>query len=91
MSGLEARETLGSHPHPNIAQSLGCVVTGGRVEDIVFVNHSIILSQVLKDREPFYRDDCLRGIEVGICHIPQSGLIYNGPNPTNIILDNVLP
>lgn len=91
LTELEACETLRLHPHPNIAQYMGCVVTEGRVKGLVFAKYSITLSEVLKDGVPFDKDSCLRGIEAGVRHMHQLGLVHNDLNPANIMMDGDNP
>ncbi len=67
LSEVEACEVLRIHPHPNITQYLGCVVRDGRIRGLGFVKYPITLSQMLKDRIPFRRNHCLRGIEARAC------------------------
>ncbi|KAK3377679.1 kinase-like domain-containing protein [Podospora didyma] len=87
LTEVGACEILRVHPHPNIAQYLGCIVKDGRIRGLGFAKYSITLSQMLKDGTPFNRSRCLRGIEAGVSHMHSLGLIHNDLNPSNIMMD----
>ncbi|KAF2005720.1 hypothetical protein P154DRAFT_518436 [Amniculicola lignicola CBS 123094] len=91
LTEVEACEVLRVHPHPNIVQYLGCIVKDGRVRGLCFTKYSRTLSQVLKDGTPFHRGHCLRGIEAGVRHMHDLGLVHNDLNPTNIMMDGDKP
>jgi serine/threonine protein kinase len=91
LTEVEACEVLRIHPHPNIAQYLGCVVRDGRIRGLCFAKYSITLSQMLKDETPFHRSHCLSGIEAGVRHMHDLGLVHNDLNPSNIMMDGDNP
>jgi hypothetical protein len=43
LSEAEAFEILRRYPHPNIAQYLGCVVNGGKINGLCFIRYSMTL------------------------------------------------
>jgi serine/threonine protein kinase len=88
---VEACEVLRKHPHPNIATYLGCVVKEGRIRGLVFSKYSVTLSQLLKDGSVFDREHCLQGIEAGVRHMHNLGLVHNDLNPSNIMMDGDNP
>lgn len=55
LAEVEACEVLPRHPHPNIAQYLGCVTENGKVMGLYFKKYPVALSQKLKDGTPFNR------------------------------------
>ncbi|KAK4222953.1 hypothetical protein QBC38DRAFT_518027, partial [Podospora fimiseda] len=69
LSKVEVCEVLKKHPHPNFARYLGCVVKEGRVRGLAFTKYSVTLDQMLKERTPFDKERCLRGIEAGVYHM----------------------
>lgn len=81
-------EILRVHPHPNIAQYLGCVVDGGRITGLCFVKYGMtLLERVSKGgQDAFDADLCLRGIRNGIQHLHELGLIHCDINPANILM-----
>ncbi|KAI0428175.1 kinase-like domain-containing protein [Xylaria sp. FL1042] len=91
LTEVEACEILRKHPHPNIVQYLGCIVKAGRIRGLGFAKYSVTLSQMLKDRTHFSRSRCLLGIEAGISHIHELGLVHNDLNPSNIMMDGDNP
>lgn len=91
LTEVEACEILRKHPHPNIAQYLGCVPENGKIKGLCFVKYPTTLSQRLKDGAPFDKTRCLQGIESGIRHMHELGLIHNDINPLNIMMDGDNP
>ncbi|KAG5996556.1 hypothetical protein E4U52_006368 [Claviceps spartinae] len=63
------------HPHPNIVEYRGCVVTDGRVSGLFGT--------------PFDKDIFLDGIERGIRHLHSLDIVHNDINPSNIMLDEL--
>ena len=55
LAEVEACEVLRRHPHPNIAQYLGCATENGKVMGLYFKKYPVALSQKLKDGTPFNR------------------------------------
>ncbi|RCI16356.1 hypothetical protein L249_2849 [Ophiocordyceps polyrhachis-furcata BCC 54312] len=88
---VEACEVLRIHPHPNIVQYLGCIVRDGRITGLGFAKYSSTLSQILEDGTPFSIAHCLHGIEAGIRHMHNLGLVHNDLNPSNIMMDGDNP
>lgn len=83
----EVCQALMAHPHPNIVKYLGCVVEGGVVKGLCFVEHSQTLAQKMKKGEPLNIDLCMAGIENGVRHLHKLGFIHNDLNPSNIMMD----
>ncbi|KJZ71639.1 hypothetical protein HIM_08951 [Hirsutella minnesotensis 3608] len=88
---VEACEVLRMHPDPNIVQYLGCTVKDGRVTGLGFAKYSLTLSQILNDGTPFNLARCLNGIEAGVYHMHNLGLVHNDLNPSNIMMDGDNP
>jgi len=81
-------ELLRKHPHPNVAQYLGCVVrtATNQIMGLCFVRYEMTLADRLNDQHcPLNRDVCLSGIELGLKHLDSLGLIHNDVNPCNIM------
>jgi len=87
LTEVEACQVLRKQPHPNIAEYLGCIPEHGRIKGLCFVKYPMTLSQRLKDGAPFNKSLCLEGIESGIRHMHELGLIHNDINPSNIMMD----
>lgn len=81
-------EVLRRHPHPNIAQYLGCLVEGGRIYGICFVEYQQSLAQRLREKADLNVDGCIRGIENGVNHLHSLGLIHCDLNPQNIMMND---
>lgn len=62
-----------------------------RVRGLLFPRYATTLAQILADSTPFDRARCLRGIETGICHTHDLGLLHNDINPSNIMIDRDEP
>ena len=85
----EARtcEILRKHPHPNIAQYLGCTVERDRITGLCFVKYSTTLADRLNDLDrPVHKDKCWNAVKSGIEHLHSLGLVHNDLNPYNIML-----
>ncbi|GAW24969.1 hypothetical protein ANO14919_145660 [Xylariales sp. No.14919] len=91
LAEVAACEVLREYPHPNIVQYLGCIIKAGRIRGLGFAKYSVTLSQMLKDGTYFCRSSCLLGIEAGISHMHQLGLVHNDLNPSNIMMDGDNP
>ena len=79
-------EILRNHPHPNIAEYLGCVEKNGRINGLCFVKYSMDLIQRVETGRPLDSDYYLQSIESGIHHLHALGLIHNDSNPRNIMV-----
>ncbi|KAG6151352.1 hypothetical protein E4U23_002438 [Claviceps purpurea] len=84
---IEAYELLRQHPHPNIAQYRGCIVSDGRITGLCFANYSMTLQQRMEVSTPFDKELCLEGIERGIRHLHSLSIVHNDIKPKNIMLD----
>ena len=97
---VEVCETLRKHPHPNIAEYLGCQVSQERITGICFAKYHRTLMQAVNPtcymkrksrdirRETKDYSHILQGVESGIRHLHSLGLIHNDINPSNIMLDD---
>ncbi|KAI0399983.1 kinase-like domain-containing protein [Xylaria palmicola] len=88
---VKACELLRKHPHPNIAPYFGCVVKNGTIRGLVFKKYSVTLSEMLENGVLFDKDHCLDGIETGVRHMHDLGLVHNDLNPSNIMMDGDTP
>ena len=96
---VEICEQLKLHPHPNIAQYIGCQVSDGRIIGICWKRYSETLGQRVnpghRDKRDFSydpdilprRNDYLVEIENGLKHLHSLGLVHNDINPSNIMFD----
>jgi serine/threonine protein kinase len=86
-------ETLRAHPHPNIAEYLGCLVDKGRIIGLCFVKYDMTLSQrvaqdrLAQDSHSFDASSVLQGIEEGVQHLHSLNLIHCDLNPTNVFIN----
>jgi serine/threonine protein kinase len=84
---VKACEILRVHPHPNIAQYLGCTVDDGMIAGLCFVKYgTTLLERVYEGSDDFDADLCLRGIQSGVEHLHKLGLIHCDINPANILM-----
>ncbi|KAI1132330.1 kinase-like protein [Nemania abortiva] len=81
-------EVLSRHPHPNIAQYLGCLVTDDKIHGICFVKYRMTLAKHLRKGYPIDVDLCLAGVEKAVSHLHSLKLVHNDINPSNIMLDD---
>lgn len=86
---IEVCELLKKHPHRNVAQYLGCVVSGGRIRGLCFVKYKLTLRKRLQAATPLNKDLCLQGIENGIRHLHSLNIVHNDINPMNIMIDDM--
>ncbi|KAG6043558.1 hypothetical protein E4U39_004385 [Claviceps sp. Clav50 group G5] len=86
---IEAYELLRQHPHPNIAQYRGCVVSDGRITGLCFANYTMTLQQRMEVSTPFDKELCLEGIKRGVRHLHSLGIVHNDIKPNNIMLDEM--
>ena len=84
----EARicERLRQFPHPNIAHYFGCTVRRDRITGLCFRRYNKTLLQLVEEGTLFDREGCMAGIESGIRHLHQLGLVHNDIKPSNIML-----
>ncbi|KAG6072847.1 hypothetical protein E4U15_006739 [Claviceps sp. LM218 group G6] len=82
---IEAYEILRQHPHPNIVEYRGCVVSNGRISGICLAKYK---RHSMRDA-PLNKDLFLEGIERGIRHLHSLGVIHNDIKPQNIMLDEL--
>jgi serine/threonine protein kinase len=88
------------HPHPNIAEYIGCEVTDGRISGICFKQYTQSLQQRLNpghlNKREFarsshldaeLRNSIIEGIKNGLDHIHALGFVHNDITPSNIMLD----
>ncbi|KAF9760963.1 hypothetical protein IL306_004031 [Fusarium sp. DS 682] len=87
----EVCETLKKHPHPNIVRYFGCLVEDDRIVGLVLGKYTSKLSDKLADSDPDERMRLYEGVERGVRHLHQIGLIHNDLNPANIMLDGTIP
>ncbi|KAI1426495.1 kinase-like protein [Xylaria sp. FL1777] len=81
-------EILRLHPHPNIAQYLGCVVMDDKIHGVCFVKYKMTLAKHLRKGYPIDADRCLAGLEKAVSHLHALKLVHNDINPSNIMLDD---
>ncbi|KAG5957702.1 hypothetical protein E4U56_006040 [Claviceps arundinis] len=86
---IEALELLRKHPHPNIVEYRGCIVTDGRVSGLCLAKCKMTLFERIKVGTPFDKDIFLDGIERGIRHLHSLDIVHNDINPSNIMLDEL--
>ncbi|CAJ2503377.1 Uu.00g107710.m01.CDS01 [Anthostomella pinea] len=91
LTEVKACEILSKHPHPNIAQYLGCIVKAGRIRGLGFAKYPTALSQLLEEKTRFDKSRCLLGVEAGVRHMHELGLVHNDLNPSNIMMDGDRP
>ena len=92
LSEAEVYEILKAHPHPNIAQYLGCRVENGKMVGICLVRYDMDLFQWIRERSrPFDPRILADGIEDGIEHLHSLGLVHCDINPANILMDDGHP
>jgi serine/threonine protein kinase len=87
----EVCEVLKRNPHPNIAQYYGCLVEAERIIGLCFVKYNSTISKRLIGSSLAEREAYMEGIECGVFHLHQLGLIHNDLNPNNILMDGDVP
>ncbi|KAF5606287.1 uncharacterized protein FSUBG_6120 [Fusarium subglutinans] len=87
----EICETLKKHPHPNIVRYFGCLDEDDKIIGLVLGKYTSKLSDKVVDSSPDQRVKLYEGVERGVRHLHQIGLIHNDLNPANIILDGNIP
>ncbi|KAJ2975810.1 hypothetical protein NUW58_g8254 [Xylaria curta] len=91
LTEVEACEVLRQSPHPNIVRYLGCMIKDGRIRGLVFDKYPITLWEMLDHKIEFDKSHCLHGIEAGVQHMHDLGLVHNDLNPSNIMMDGNHP
>jgi serine/threonine protein kinase len=84
---VEICELLAKHPHPHVAQYLGCLIEDGRITGLCFRRYDMTLKDKVSSGDPFDKEACLRGIEDGIKHLHRLGLVHNDLYPDNVMVD----
>jgi serine/threonine protein kinase len=80
-------EIIRKHPHPNIAEYMGCIEENGSIRGLCFAKYTMDLVQRVQTRRSLDTDIYLRGIENGIHHLHRLGMVHNDINPRNIMID----
>ncbi|KAK5636109.1 hypothetical protein RRF57_011821 [Xylaria bambusicola] len=88
LSEIRIGEILRHHPHPNIAQYLGCLEADNRIRGICYIKYKITLADYLRDGSPLDVDHCLAGIEKAVSHLHSLKLVHGDLSPLNIMLDD---
>lgn len=88
---VQVCEILKRNPHPNIVQYLGCEVDDGRITGICLKNYPSSLTEKLVDCDITQRTRYYEGVERGVRHLHQLGLVHNDLNPRNIMMDGETP
>ncbi|KAG6249139.1 hypothetical protein E4U23_002442 [Claviceps purpurea] len=86
---IYALELLRKHPHPNIVEYRGCVVTDGRISGLCLAKYKITLDERMEVGTPFDKDLFLEGVERGIRHLHSLGIVHNDIKPDNIMCDEL--
>ncbi|KAG6190951.1 hypothetical protein E4U10_004582 [Claviceps purpurea] len=86
---IEALELLRKHPHPNIVEYRGCVVTDGRISGLCLAKCKATLRERIEVGRPFDKDLFLEGVERGVRHLHSLGIVHNDINPDNVMLDEL--
>ncbi|KAG6198424.1 hypothetical protein E4U35_007080 [Claviceps purpurea] len=86
---IEAYELLRRHPHPNIVEYRGCIVSDGRITGICLAKYKVTLDERVQDSTPLNKDLFLEGIGRGIRHLHSLGIVHNDINPDNVMLDEL--
>jgi serine/threonine protein kinase len=85
----EIYEILREHPHPNLGQSLGCVVgQDGRLEGLALFKYKTTLFELAHDASSFdlgQRDQCITAVKSALEHLHRLGLAHNDLSPLNIM------
>ncbi|KAM5358567.1 hypothetical protein ACJZ2D_015181 [Fusarium nematophilum] len=87
----EVHESLMKHPHPNIVRYFGCLVEDGRITGLCLAKCSPGLREKLAGSSLAERERYYGGIERGVKHLHQLGLVHNDLNPSNIMMDGEVP
>ncbi|KAG6054941.1 hypothetical protein E4U32_006581 [Claviceps aff. humidiphila group G2b] len=60
---IAAYELLRQHPHPNISQYHGCVMSDGRITGLCLAKYKMTLEERMEVNTPLDKELCLEGIE----------------------------
>ncbi|KAK4121852.1 hypothetical protein N657DRAFT_682351 [Parathielavia appendiculata] len=83
---LDICECLAKHPHPNVAKYLERLVEDGRMTALCFRRYARTLQETVSSSEQVDTQACPRGIQEGIKHLHQLGLVHNDLNPSNVMM-----
>ncbi|KAK7431606.1 hypothetical protein QQZ08_001824 [Neonectria magnoliae] len=87
----EVYEILKNHPHPNIREYYGCVVEDDRIIGLRLAKSGRPLRKKLADASLAERKMYYEGIENGIRHLHQLGLVHNDLKPWKILVKGNTP
>ncbi|KAK7414841.1 hypothetical protein QQX98_006356 [Neonectria punicea] len=87
----EVYEILKNHPHPNIRQYYGCVVEDDRIIGLRLAKSGTSLRKVLPNASLAEKKMYYEGIEKGIHHLHQLGLVHNDLKPWKILVKGNTP
>ncbi|KAI0505436.1 serine/threonine kinase [Xylaria bambusicola] len=88
LSEIRVCEILRHHPHPNIAQYLGCLEGDNRIRGICYVKYKMTLADYLREGNPIDVDHFLAGIEKAVSHLHSLKLVHGDLGPMNIMLND---
>ncbi|KAI0973625.1 kinase-like domain-containing protein [Xylaria arbuscula] len=88
LAEIQICETLKNHPHPNVAQYLGCIEKDNKIHGICFVKYKITLADHLAKGYPIDVDHCMAGLEKAVSHLHSLKLVHNDIKPSNIMFDD---
>jgi serine/threonine protein kinase len=82
-------EILRQHPHPNVGQSLGCIVgDDGRLEGLALLKYKSTLFERAHDISSFglgQREQCIAAVKSALEHLHSLGLSHNDLSPFNVM------
>lgn len=81
-------QKLHEHPHPGIAEWLGCVVEENRFRGFVLRKYVETLRKRVEREAEIDSEQVMRAIEGAIDHLHSLGVAHNDVNPFNIMLDS---
>ncbi|KAM0718045.1 hypothetical protein Q7P37_006377 [Cladosporium fusiforme] len=85
-----ALEKLRHHPHPNVVEYLGCVVSEGRITQLCLKQYEGNLQDHTQPLSKQQRDDIFEGVVSAVKHLHDLGLAHNDIGPQNICLDSAV-
>lgn len=84
-------EILKKNPNPNIVEYLGCVIHANQITGLCLVKYgeslATIVDQMAYKNGQFDLISLIKGIEAGVCHFHDLGLVHNNLNSSNKIID----